>query len=368
MNSNIISIYCKGSRKSSSYYRSYQYFDKLVGANSKYRVMMSRGIEKNFMPVSQKGFSIKVFVYLHIFFRTTFHLLSDSLNPPKIIFVHKCFIPHYMPKFFYSILKYMKRRGTAVYWDIDDNIKGHDLKPRDFDKYSKLASMITVTHDFLKNTISPKYHNKVAILRTTDGDMYQLFSPEVNVKRLETFSKEIKLVWVATKVNLEHLEIVLPFLDKAAKTLYKNQSKTLALYVLCDGKVNYNPNHLKLFNIKWSRDEAINKMLECHIGIMPLMDNEFTKGKGGFKLVQYQSVGLPSIASDVGFNRTVLRNDSGILVSTQNLDEWIEAITFLSNKENWINYSNNVFQNWNMYFSFENNLKFWQKHFDTPVN
>ena len=91
---------------------------------------------------------------------------------------------------------------------------------------------------------------------------------------------------------------------------------------------------------------------------MPLIENEFTKGKGGFKLVQYMSAGLPCIASNVGFNASVISEDMGYLVSSNT--EWIDAIVNLSNVSIWKESSKAAYTKWEEKFSFHGNLDIWK--------
>ena len=61
---------------------------------------------------------------------------------------------------------------------------------------------------------------------------------------------------------------------------------------------------------------------------MPLINNEFNRGKCGFKLIQYGAVGLPSVASAVGFNNEVLlNNETGYLA--KNNKQWVKYLSRL---------------------------------------
>ena len=64
------------------------------------------------------------------------------------------------------------------------------------------------------------------------------------------------------------------------------------------------------------------------IGIMPLPDNEWTRGKGGYKLLQYMAVGVPCVASPVGINKELIRDgENGFLATTE--EEWYEKLSLL---------------------------------------
>ena len=64
------------------------------------------------------------------------------------------------------------------------------------------------------------------------------------------------------------------------------------------------------------------------IGIMPLADDEWSRGKGGYKLLQYMAIGIPCVASPVGTNnRIILEGINGFLSSSE--DEWMKKLSLL---------------------------------------
>ena len=79
---------------------------------------------------------------------------------------------------------------------------------------------------------------------------------------------------------------------------------------------------------KWALDTEVKDLQNFDIGIMPLPDNEWTRGKGGYKLLQYMAVGIPCIASPVGINRELISEGvNGFLASSEN--EWEEKLSIL---------------------------------------
>lgn len=353
-----LSVYVKGDRNSSSYYRFYQYFDEIDGIQPVYHVMFPKWVEQNFSPVGYQTLFIKSLIYLVAYFRMLWSLLYDTFHHPDTVVVSRRIINRYMPFHFKVIFSLLLRRGAFFVWDFDDHIlEGKELSVADFEFFSKKANCIFVTHQFLKSLINQKYQYKSFILPTTDGDMYRDADNEDMMFNRETlFREKINLVWVAYSVNLNNLQIVIPALDKAAKVLRKK----IVLNVVCDKPLEAKTDYLIINNIKWTKKAAIDAMKCSHIGIMPLKQTLYSKGKGGFKLVQYISIGLPCIASNVGFNKEVVGdNKCGILVDTP--EEWYDAVMEMSNIGQWRKYSSKAYNHWRQHFSYEKNLNVWKE-------
>ncbi len=80
--------------------------------------------------------------------------------------------------------------------------------------------------------------------------------------------------------------------------------------------------------IDWSEDGEIGEVQAMDIGIMPLPDEPWARGKSGYKLIQYMACGLPVIASPVGVNSEIVRDgENGILASDPG--EWRSALARL---------------------------------------
>lgn len=80
--------------------------------------------------------------------------------------------------------------------------------------------------------------------------------------------------------------------------------------------------------LEWSQKREIADVQSMDIGIMPLPDDEWARGKCGFKLIQYMACGIPVIASPVGMNNEIVGDGtSGYLAKS--IDEWRIAVTRL---------------------------------------
>ncbi|HEX7651798.1 MAG TPA: glycosyltransferase family 4 protein [Candidatus Paceibacterota bacterium] len=86
---------------------------------------------------------------------------------------------------------------------------------------------------------------------------------------------------------------------------------------------------VRVTNIPWSEEQEVAYLSRFDVGLMPLDDSEFNKGRLGYKMLIYASMGLPIVADDVGLNREVVTNGvNGYLVSGS--EEWAEKLTLLA--------------------------------------
>jgi len=90
------------------------------------------------------------------------------------------------------------------------------------------------------------------------------------------------------------------------------------------------PEGLDVTKEEWSLEMEIEQLYSFDIGIMPLRDSPWEKSKGGYKLLNYMSVGLPVVASQIGINKELIQDGiNGFLAMTQY--EWIEKLVLLIN-------------------------------------
>lgn len=133
--------------------------------------------------------------------------------------------------------------------------------------------------------------------------------------------------WIGTKTTFEkHL---LPCKDWI-KAL-QNQEPSIRFHIVGiteDMDLGKNVQY-----IRWTEETEVAEILKMDIGLMPLQDSKWEKGKCAYKLIQYAACGIPGVASDVGMNREVtVPGETGILASAD--AEWIQAIkTLKSNTE-----------------------------------
>jgi glycosyltransferase involved in cell wall biosynthesis len=81
--------------------------------------------------------------------------------------------------------------------------------------------------------------------------------------------------------------------------------------------------------IPWSEDTEATELTRCHVGVMPLLDGPWERGKCGYKLIQYMAAGRATVASPVGAAPSiVVPGQTGLLASSG--ADWIAALTSLA--------------------------------------
>ena len=361
----MISVYVRSEVLSpSSYYRILQYTKALDGTFVIHQLFSYSLYNLYLRSKGTKFFRIiQLICFIVAYFNTIFFLLRDYINKPSHVIISREIMPRYLLWPLGGLLERIHLQSQII-WDFDDHILlGKEISVKEFNLLSKLSKTIVVTNEYLRNTIDSQYYNKVVLMPTTDGDCSDLDIDKIINNRIENLGEVIYLIWIATAANMPHLVAVIPILEAIAKDLQENRRQKLVLNIVSNSFPLVECKNLMINNIEWSRQKAIEVMLSSHIGIMPLKDNEYTKGKGGFKLIQYMSVGLPVIASAVGFNEEIVDTNVGFLVNASHeLNSWENAIlNIIADKDSYLKYGRAAYQKWLKYFSYESNFDTWRR-------
>ena len=292
------------------------------------------------------------------------YIKKDLKDIPDYVIVQKSMTKYNLCNKAKRLLEKILDKTTLI-WDFDDNIyEDKQINEDEYILYCKKAKHIIVVNSYLKETLPPKCKRRIKELYTSDIQMYigENKLEELTNNRLKNYDNSISLIWLATSANLKYLMEIIPALEYSAKVLKIKYNKELILKVVCDKELNIKSFFLKIENIKWTREIAIQTVLESNIGIMPLKESNHTLGKGGFKLIQYISTGLPVISSNVGYNKEIFKDDIGYLIKDdKNISSWADAIVSLSiNKDKWIKCSNNALKVWEDNFNAYDVLEYWK--------
>ena len=134
-------------------------------------------------------------------------------------------------------------------------------------------------------------------------------------------SETIRIGWIGTPLNRHHLDSLYPAFSALA------QERRFELVVVgLNEPLNWDLPGIRY--IKWNLAEEFDYFAHFDIGIMPLKDSRFARGKCAFKLVQYMAAGLPVVASPVGANCEVVEQGrNGYLADTQ--EDWHSVLRTL---------------------------------------
>ena len=81
-------------------------------------------------------------------------------------------------------------------------------------------------------------------------------------------------------------------------------------------------------SVLWTESTEVESISACHVGLMPLKDSAWERGKCGYKLIQYMACGLPVVASPVGVNTEIVEDGVNGYLANIN-EEWVTSLEML---------------------------------------
>ncbi|MCD4832099.1 MAG: glycosyltransferase [Anaerohalosphaeraceae bacterium] len=222
---------------------------------------------------------------------------------------------------------FLRSSAKKIIYDFDDAVMFDNLQPEKLDrkKQSKFARTTKIADTVIAG------NNYLASLAAEYNDNIKIIPTGLNVKNYSACEKtvtdnKIRLVWIGSGSNLLYLEQIKPQLEHIAK-----KHSNVVLRIICNKF--FSLDNMPVEKIPWSLQTQAKNLKACDIGLAPLPDDKFTRGKCGFKILQYAAAGLPAIASPVGVNSDIVTNRiNGFLAKNDN--DWTEKISILIEDDN----------------------------------
>ncbi len=224
---------------------------------------------------------------------------AAPLGPP---FFEWCWARLFRKKIIYDF-------DDAIWIPVTSEYNKMASRLKNFSKVGRLCRWsyrVSAGNEFLAS-YARKFNERVSVVPT-------VVNTDTGHNRIQDQSSEHPAIgWTGTFSTLPYLDGVLPVLQELQEKI------DFDFYVIADKDPALSLKHYRF--VPWSRENEVEDLMRFHIGLMPLTDDEVSKGKCGFKAIQYMSLGIPAVVSPVGVNTKIVEdNVNGFICSTP--EEW----------------------------------------------
>src|ERR1700720_3062322 len=213
----------------------------------------------------------------------------------------------------------LQRANRRIVFDFDDAVMFRDQKHRqplrgkDFKKFLrtlKYCEAVVAGNDFLACFAEACGRRAVILPTSIDLTKYKL--------KRHNDGLGLRIGWLGLSDGLPSLRHIHPALQQLSARF-----PGLKLKVISDKPLQL--DGVQVENEPWRLETEQTNLASFDIGIMPLWDSVWTRGKCGYKILQYMGVGTAVVASDVGVNSQIITHgQNGFLARTQ--DDWVETL------------------------------------------
>jgi len=239
------------------------------------------------------------------------------------VWIEKELFP-FLPAFFERVLKLCRIKMVVDYddalfhrYDCNKNATIRAVLGKKIDIVMQLASTVIVGNKYLATRARQAGAEDIVLIPTV-----------VNINKYSINAKNsnntVRIGWIGTPSTMKYLA---PLFD-----VLKQLTEHYDVECLAVGATQEFVEDTVIKPVKWSENKEVELIQSFDIGLMPLEDSPWERGKCGYKLIQYMACGLPVVASPVGVNTSIVEpSKNGFLAI--NAEEWLHALTMLINSQ-----------------------------------
>jgi glycosyltransferase involved in cell wall biosynthesis len=216
----------------------------------------------------------------------------------------------------------LRRASRRLVYDFDDAVMFHEIERREPVRgrfFARFTATVAACDGVIAgNSYLAEFAR--AARDAPDGVAILPTAPDERLITAKSYGQTERVVigWMGTKGNLQHLKAIAPALRRVCAA-----HANVIVRVVADAApelpgvaLDYKP---------WRRDDERGDLHSFDIGVMPLADDLWTRGKGGFKLLQYMAAGVPAVAAPVGINCEIIDDGvNGFLAGSE--DAWVSRL------------------------------------------
>ncbi len=221
--------------------------------------------------------------------------------------------------------RYMKKRGAVLFFDYDDALfinKPSRFNPiatflRSPDKTFELFGLVDLVvagNDWLRDKAAAHGAHAVTLEVAEDTDRIAMHAPHAN-------DKPVTIGWLGSTTTVKYLRIIEPVLQRIAADYPEVRFEFM-------GGGDFHMEGVPWEAHAWSLEDELLALSRFDIGLMPLPDDEWARGKSGGKARTYMAAGVVPVCSAIGYNLQLMEHGrTGFLCSSE--DDWYSAIATL---------------------------------------
>ena len=220
-----------------------------------------------------------------------------------VVFVQKKRMPCWQ-------LRWIKGRGAKIVYDVDDAVmfrssrrgaSSSSTRQRRFDRAIAHADLVLAGNPYLAGIIEEKHPNVKVQPLPFDLSKYPL-------RENHAAEGDLVIGWIGGRKSLSFLQSLSPVFERLGERHPETRLK-----IVCNAF--FEMKNMPVIEKAWAEEEEGADVASFHIGVAPLPDDVWARGKCGTKLLQCFCAGVPVVASPVGVHKEMITSSRGGIIA-----------------------------------------------------